>query len=59
MSIESKSPEGINREALQTFYLPPPDELPANARKLLEEYSKIRPERVLPHVVEVVCLHIQ
>lgn len=54
MSVESKKPEGINRDTLQSFYVPPPDDVPANARKLLEEYSKISPEEVLPHVVEVV-----
>ncbi|KAE9969779.1 hypothetical protein EG328_006674 [Venturia inaequalis] len=53
MSVEHKRPEGINRDALQSFYFPPPDDLPANARKLLEEYSKISPGEVLPHVVEV------
>lgn len=53
MSTESKKPEAINRDALQSFYLPPPDDLPKNARKLLEEYSKIPFEQVLPHVVEV------
>lgn len=54
MSIDSRKLEGINRDALQSFYVPPPDDLPTNARKLLEEYSKISPEDVLPHVVEVV-----
>jgi len=54
MSIESKKPEGISRDALTSFYLPPPDDLPKNARKLLEDYSKIPSEQVLLHVVEVV-----
>lgn len=54
MSTESKKPEGVTRDALTSFYLPPPDDLPENARKLLEDYSKIPAEQVLPHVVEVV-----
>jgi hypothetical protein len=54
MSTESKNLEGISRDALSSFYLPPPDDLPGNARKLLEDYSKIPSEQVLPHVVEVV-----
>ena len=29
-------------------------EIPANARKLLEQYSHIVPDQVLPHVVEQV-----
>jgi hypothetical protein len=55
MSSEPKEQQGINRQALQSFYLPPPDDLPPAARKLLEEYSKIPSEQVLPHVLEVVC----
>ncbi|QDS75926.1 hypothetical protein FKW77_002973 [Venturia effusa] len=53
MSIESKTPGGIHREVLQSFLLPPPDDVPANARKLLEEYSKLPSQEVLPHVVKV------
>jgi hypothetical protein len=45
----------VNRLALPNFYLPPPEDLPQEARKLLEEYGKIPPGEVLPHVVEVVC----
>ena len=30
-------------------------EIPANARTLLEQYSHIAPDQVLPHVIEQVC----
>jgi hypothetical protein len=55
MAPESKNLAGISRDALQSFYMPPPDDLPKNARKLLEDYSKIPSEEVLSHVVQVVC----
>lgn len=44
------------RELLQSYYLPDPDDVPSEARKLLEEYSKIPSEEVLPHVLRVVSL---
>jgi len=55
MSTDIQKTGSINRLALPSFYLPPPEDLPQNARKLLEEYSKIAPKEVLSHVVEVVC----
>lgn len=38
---------------LQSFYDAELLEVPPPARKLLEEYSKIPPEAVLPHILEV------
>ncbi len=32
------------------------DHIEDSTRELLEAYSKIPPERVIPHIVEIVCL---
>ena len=39
---------------LQKFYDAELEEVPEKAKKLLQEYSKIPPDEVLPHVLEVV-----
>ena len=41
---------------LQKFYDAELEEVPEKAKKLLQEYSKIPPDEVLPHVLEVVCI---
>jgi len=48
----------MSKELLKTYYLPDPQDVPARARKLLQEYGNIPAEQVLPHVLRVVGHHI-
>jgi hypothetical protein len=41
---------------LQKFYDAELEEVPEKARVLLEGYSKIPSDDVLPHILEVVCM---
>jgi len=39
----------------QNWYTGDVTAIPLEARKLLEQYSKIPPNEVVPHILEVVC----
>jgi hypothetical protein len=48
---------GESADSLNKFYVPALNDVPAPARTLLEEYSKISAGDVLGHVLDVVCFH--
>ena len=54
MAEKLKELPPLSKELLQQFYSKAPEDVPQEARKILEEYSKIPKEEVLPHVLAVV-----
>lgn len=55
-----KMPEGIIQQIIKsgkregTYYLPVPATVPAETRRLFEEYVGIAPDDVIPHLAEFV-----
>ena len=43
------------RQAAQAWFDEKADEIPDDSRQLLEKYSGIPPEEVMPHVQRIVC----
>ena len=39
----------------QAWYSEDVDSVPEDARRLLEDYSGLKPEEVIPHVIALVC----
>lgn len=56
MTLNSEEVQSSARDKNVPWYTADFTDLQPSARALLEQYSKIPPEQVVPHILDIVCL---